>query len=300
MSFWSRKERHGLHWGYYQQKDINDDGRIHIDNYLPCWDISSTTGDRLVFQFGNIWASKPGDPFYAKPFQLPKTVKHSNFYFWDNPFLPQFNWQRAHNPTGAKEWVRWSQGTHGRLGNKDLAQHEKRINDQLSNFASRQIKRWYHLINIQHMTAINGVRGRALIVPCSEHVYTNYYATTKTAWIKGVAVALERMGVAYDIRHKPSRETRQLNGELTDQLQEGRYAVTISQHSVAAVESIVAGVPAVVTGESPAHTYATPWSEYLQGNLRLWDTDEQYQLCREMLAQTRHKKELFEGTWRTL
>lgn len=298
MSFYARKERHGFHWGWYEQKDPNDDGRIHIDNYNPCWDITQAKG--FVFKLGNEWASKEGDPFYKHGFQHPRLMPHKNWRFWDNPFLPQFNWPRAHNPGGAKEWVRWSVGTHGSLGNKALDKHEARINDLLTDFSSKQISRWYHLINIQHMTATNGVRGRALIVPCSEHVYPNYYATTKTAWLQSVIVELDRMRVDYDIRHKPSRKTRQLNGELTDQLEDGRYAVTISQHSVAAVESIVAGVPAVVTGESPAHAYATPWDEYLRGNLRLWNTDEQYQLCREMLAQTRHKRELFEGTWRTL
>jgi len=300
MSFWAQKQRHGLHWGYWVQKDANDDGRIHIDNYEPCWDISKTEGDRLLIQFGNTWASKPGDPFYDKPFQHPREIWHGSWRFWDNPFLPHFNWARAHNPTGAKEWVRWSQGTHGTLGNIDLDSHERRINTLLQEFSHKALNCWHHFIHIRSMTGLDGVRGRALIVPCSEHVYTNYYATTKSAWIKGVVQELERMGVDYDIRHKPSRKTRQLNGELTDQLEDGRYAVTISQHSVAAVESIVAGVPAVTTGASPAHKYATPWNEYLQGHLRLWDTDQQRKLCLEMLAQTRHKRELFEGTWRTL
>lgn len=290
---WSSKEAHNLHWGYWIQKPDAQDRRIHSDNYEPCWDISATDGNRHVFQFGNIWASKPEQTFYNKPFQHYTTIPHDNWHFWDNPELPQFLWPNPANPRGRKDWVRWVKGHI--LTPTQLPDDSDRINSLLAEFSKGQLTDWRDLVKMRDVTWNNSKT--VLIVPSSAPNYEHYYNTTQQAWINGVTKQLSKMGYTWEIRWKSSRSMRTKTGELHTQLKSTDYACTVSQHSVAALETVCAGVPAVVTGPHPAGELATPWEEFVQGEFRLPCQDDIEQWCAGVLHSIKHKRELFTGEW---
>lgn len=294
MSEWATKKIHGLHWGHWQH--INSDPRIHKDNFVPVFDITTTNAHQMCIKFGNEWASKPEDPFYDRAFQHPRLYPHDNWYFWDNPEVPQFLWRNPANPAGSKDWVRWVKSslfTTPELHNTNGA---SRCNDLLKEFSKGRITAWHEIAKCKPFAVTSAKR--VLICPVSANNYPNYYNTTQTAWVNLITQRLDRLGYAYDIRYKPGRKERATGKQLTDQLSTGAYCATVSQHSVAAVESIMAGVPAVVTGPHPAGNLATPWEEFEQGHLRTPELIETVNWIETLLGNVRHKRELFEGEWK--
>jgi hypothetical protein len=262
---------------------------------VPNYNIADSTESQLLVKFGNEWASKPGDPFYDKPFQHPKVVKHTNWYFWDNPEVPQFLWRNPANPNGSKDWVRFVKSSLFTTPELHTANGASRCNDLLKEFSRGRITAWYEIAKIKPFSVTSAKR--VLICPVSANNYTNYYATSQIQWVNDITQRLDRLGYAYDIRYKPGRKERATGRQLTDQLTSGTYCATVSQHSVAAVESIMAGVPAVVTGPHPAGDLATPWEEFANGHLRTPEQIAVVNWIEILLGNVRHKRELIEGEW---
>jgi len=293
MSNWANKHLHGLFWGYWIRKQSARDWRIHLDNYEPCYDISKTDGSRHVFQFGNIWASKEGYPFFGKPFQHYKNFAHNNWHFWDNPEIPQLMWSNPANPNGSKDWVRWVKGhilTQSKTGSGG-----DRINLLLREFSKGKVTRWQEIAPIQQVKIKNS--RRVLVVPSSPNCYANYYSTTQQEWINSVSHKLKNKGYEVEVRFKMGRKERSNNNQLTNQLTQGNYLCTVSQHSVAAIESIMAGTPSVVTGPHPAGNLAITLDEFLSGTLPTPNQADVESWCDGLLANVRHKRELFSGEW---
>lgn len=294
MSYWQQKELHKLHWGHWQRRTDASDWRIVSDNFEPCYNIANTTGEQMCVKFGNEWASKPGDPFYDVDFQHPRDYAHDNWYFWDNPELPQLLWRNPANPTGSKDWIRWVKGslftTHSHT-----TSGSKRINGLLKEFSKGVVTNWLDIASVNTLHANNSKL--VLIVPSSEPNYPNYYGTTQQEWLRDVIQEVLDQGLDYEIRFKPGRKARANNAQLTDQLKQKQYLCTVSQHSVAAVESIMAGTPAVVTGPHPAGDLATTWEEFVDRELRRPHTDDVVEWIDRILGNCRHKREIFTGEW---
>jgi len=148
------------------------------------------------------------------------------------------------------------------------------------------------LVAIQDVAWTNS--RRVLIIPSSAPNYVHYYNTTQNKWIQDIRTTCERLGYTVDVRHKQGRKTR---APLDEQLKQGDYVCTISQHSVAALETVCAGVPAVVTGPHPCGDLATPWEEFLEGQFRMPHRDDIEEWCSGVLHNIKHKREIFEGVW---
>lgn len=294
MSEWQQKDKHGLHWGWWQRRADAKTWRINLDNFEPCYCIAETTGEHMLLKLGNEWASKPGDPFYAKPFQHPSTLKHTNWRFWDNPEIPQLLWPHSANPMGSKDWIRFVPGEI--LTSKHTESGSERINKLLKEFSRGRITAWQEIAPV-HSVSLTSSK-TVLIVPSSEPNYPNYYGTTQREWLRDVIQQLLDLGYDYEIRTKPGRKNRSKGNQLTDQLRSGKYLCTVSQHSVAATETVMAGYPAVVTGPHPAGELATPWREFTQGHFRTPHGYETVEWCDTLLGNCRHKREIFEGSWR--
>jgi hypothetical protein len=292
MSYWASKQAHQFpHFGWYIQK-LGADNRIHFDNFDVCKDISKTDGSRMLIKFGNEF----GHPLKAPPFQHPNTCPHDNWYHWDNPELPQFLWPLGHNPSGAKDWVRWVKGgllTQGSYSD-DVPTHVKRINKLLRETSGQLIYTWQDIVQIQKPQ--HDLRKVALICPVTAPNFVHYYSTTQQDWINKVTKVLERQGYTWEVRHKPGRGAR-VGNQLIDQLSGGKYGITVSQHSVAAMESAIAGIPPVVTGPHPTGMLGTPWTEFEYGHVRPISKKDVENQCLRLLANIRHKKELFTGAW---
>jgi len=294
MSEWARKDKHGLYWGHWIRKASATDWCIHRGNYEPCFDISQTDGSRHCFKLGNEWISKPESPFYGKPFQHPQNYSHDNWHFWDNPEIPQLMWRNPANPTASKDWIRWVPSEI--LTSKHTASGSDRINKLLKRYSSGRITAWQEIAPVRSVS-INSSK-TLLIVPSSEPNYPNYYATTQRDWLQDQIQIVLDLGFDYEIRFKQGRKSRSLGNELTDQLRSGHYVATISQHSVAAMETVMAGYPAVVTGPHPAGELATPLEEFKRKHLRTPTAYETVEWCDTLLGNCYHKQEIFEGSWK--
>lgn len=291
MSYWASKQAHGFPtWGWYIQKPNVTNSKIVFENFEPCDDISKTDGSRMLVKFGNEFGPKCN-----RPFQHPKNCPHDNWYHWDNPELPQFLWKFGHNPSGAKDWIRWIKGDMLTQGQQFAdVDHEHRINYILNKLTSGLTKDWKTIIQI-HACQVSRPK-HALICPVTAPNFVHYYSTTQQDWIKKVSKGLERQGYTWEVRQKPGRAQR-MNNQLTDQLLTGQYGITVSQHSVAAMESAIAGIPPVVTGPHPTGMLGTPWSEFGYGHIRPLYKNDVEDRCRLLLGSIRHKKEIFTGEW---
>lgn len=287
MSYWSSKERHGLYWGWHQRKADAEGWGINSKNYEPCDRVEHTDGTRHLFKFGNEWASKQG-----RQFQHPSKVTHDNWHFWDNPEIPQLLWPNPANPQGAKDWMRWVPGEI--LTTQKRKRGSERVNRTLRTLSGGALTTWEDLVKIRPMWT----QGKdVLMIVCSQPNYPNYYNTTAHAWIKTYASVLEKQGYRVEIRLKASREARAQGGQLTDQLNNKRYAFTVSQHSVGALESILAGTPAIVTGPHPAGDLATTWQQFMEFDINLPHPDDVRDWCDWVLGNCWHKQDIIGGTW---
>lgn len=285
MSYWSSKW-HGFHWGWYQQKP-NTTNEWMIDNYEVCDNICTTDGSRHMFKFGNEWGEKT--------FQHPRVIPHNNWHFIDNPQLSALNWIGSWNPSGSKDWVRAVPGDI--LTQTPRARGGERINRLLDHYSDRSIRHWHEIVQSRPRQDIG--HNTALIVPSSPNCYVHYYNDTQPNWVNTITKKLDQMGWQYKVRMKPGRSARKHNNELHDQLESNMFAVTISQHSVAAIDSLLAGIPAVTTGPHCCGEYATPWEEFTQGNLRHFTQEQILDWCDWLLGDTYHKSELKDGTYRS-
>lgn len=294
----STKSSHGLHWGLNRfvgpgwriaLTELGGDCERLVDQRL---DLIQAT-DRILMM-GNAYVNR--DP-NMREFHRPEAVipRCREFYFWDNPPLPHILYRGLHNPLGHKNWMRITrQGIMPRAGRHDTEQ-VRRINQQLGSLTGGRIQHWQQLT--QGVRAVQPRSQRALVIESSHQVYERYAGITRDQWRAEVCAECARQGFTVDLREKQSRALRTPR-ELDRVLRENSYAVTISFQSMAQVESVIAGVPAVnYLGEQLHSELVTPWQEFQQGQLRQAPADEVEQEIESMFDQLWHKQEAYAGAW---
>lgn len=214
------------------------------------------------------------------------------FYFYDNPELPHLINPNPSNPKGAKTWIRL-------VPNSILTQHKhrrgaERINDLIS-YHSGSPMTWQDIVKPKPVKLSDS--RRVLLCPSSPNCYRYYYGTNRTQWIEQISQQLIELGYTPVLRGKPSRLHRREGNTLGRQIREDKILFTVSQHSVCALESILEGVPAVVTGPHSAGELATPWEEMIQGVLRTPELEQVEDWVDWICGNIRHRTELEQGTW---
>lgn len=251
--------------------------------------VQGVWGERMLM-FGNCWSK--GWP-WTHPRHIPTSTR---WFYLDNPQLPHLLYRGEHNPLGFKNWCRMVEGsvsTNVNTPRRDVAGSE-RINQQLDSITRGKITSWTQLVGTRRDCVERG--STVLLCPPSAGVFRNYYNTTGAEWCQGWRTTLEERGYRVQVRSKPHREARENNNRLYQQLD--NIAFTVSIHSVSAVESILAGVPAVVSGDHPAGAIGTPAQEFLETNqLRTPCVDEQDAWVEQLLQDTFHKQECYDGSW---
>tara|TARA_R110000822_G_scaffold58665_1_gene146632 strand:- start:1283 stop:1660 length:378 start_codon:yes stop_codon:yes gene_type:complete len=123
---------------------------------------------------------------------------------------------------------------------------------------------------------------------------------SKDAWVAEICRRLKEQGYVPIVRGKPTRtlRSRSEHSRLYWDLAHGDYVATVSQHSVSAMESILAGVPAVVTGPHPCGNLATTFDDFLNNDINLPRRDQVEDWVDALLYNTRHKEEMRTGSWR--
>ena len=109
--------------------------------------------------------------------------------------------------------------------------------------------------------------------------------------------------VMVHLRDKPSRRAREGNkhGRLYQRLITNDIGITVSIHSVGPVESLLAGVPALVEGRHAGGDCATNYDEYLKtGNILLPSQEKIEGWVNCLLEETYHKTEVYKGEWNAI
>jgi hypothetical protein len=251
-----------------------------------------------ISEFSNLPMLKYGNDFQDQYWLDHTQTPHNNWYFIDNPELPHLVYPNPANSLGHKSWCRVV--PHAILTQESTYKdHSDRINTQLRDHSGGTITSWQDIVQTRRVYRTNS--RRVLLTPSSPNCYTYYYKTQRALWIEEVSALVRSLGYEPVVWNKPARRARTLHPDtrLYTRLLEGDVLCTVSQHSVAALETLTAGVPAVVTGPHPCGDMATPALEFFtDGWLRTpTDAEIDWWIGTAILANTRHKTELREGTW---
>jgi len=281
------KRAHGMDFGWHQR--VHDHWRVGLTSHGGAFeriqDASDINGELLI-KFGNNFGQH-----WIKHTDIP----HNNWRFWDNPEIPQLLNPNPANPAGAKDFVRFVPG--------GLFTTTANSEADSSRLESVMHHRSIGQITLEELIKPIPVRvkntRKVLLCPSSPNCYTYYYNTTRSDWIEIWSKWCEKNGYEPEVRPKPERTQRKKypNCRLYDTLVLNDFAFTISQHSVAAVESIMAGVPAVTTGPHPIGPLYTPpeWAEV--GAFVTPEQEAVWDWIKRLASNTYHKSELFTGGW---
>jgi len=281
------KRAHGMSWGWHQR--VDDNWRVGLTSHGGAFEkisgLSDVTGEMLI-KFGNDFGSDWIDH---------QLIPHGNWYFWDNPELPQLLNPWSGNPRGNKEFVRFTRGSLFTEKYNSTA-NAARLDSIIHDLSSGQD-------TLESLIRPVPVRlrktRRVLICPSSPNCFQYYYHCDRSSWLAVWLVWCEQNGYEPVVRNKPPRDARRNYAEtrLYEHLVLEDYAFTISQHSVAAVESILAGVPAMITGPHPIGDLATIPERAAAGDFELPDSDRVWNWIQRIASNTYHKSELFSGAW---
>jgi len=301
---YGRKHYHGLHFGLYHFVD----DRMQIKDHQMGGSLKRVEGqsldqipkDALLFQFGNIWALKASNLQHERTkFIHPRRLleKGWNFYYWDNPTIPHILYRGPWNTNGWKNWCRITYNSTMTENNFTLGEGEAKLNHELNTLTNGTYTQWQQIVGeIKPCTQRKGV---VLLCPSSREMFHHYYGISVNEWIARKTKTLTKMGYAVEVRVKPGRQTRETKGgKLYERLSRNDVAFTVSCHSVGAIESILAGVPAVVEGAHSGGDLATPWEEFKNTNsVRTPSQDDVMQWCKRLLDDTHHKLDVYSGEW---
>ena len=308
------KQLHGLKWGIY--KFVNGGNQVRTREFggdverLKDQDLSLVTNkDRLIIM-GNIWVHP--EAMEQTRFRHPDLISKigCEAYYWDNPQLPHLLYQGEWNPQGYKNWMRLVKGNAATQTTKDSLSYYKktgpgtgayRINKQLESLTNGKYTTWQSIVGPRRECKIRS--NKALLCPSGAGIFENYYGLNKRQWIQNKTKELTEKGWQVILRDKPTRSARETttHGRLYQRLITDNIGITVSLHSVAPVESLLVGVPALVEGRHAGGDCATNYDEYLKtGNILLPSQEKVEGWVNCLLEETYHKTEVYKGEWNAI
>lgn len=295
------KAQHGLKWGIH--RFVGGAHRIRLRELggdcerLPNQDLSLCDSHTELIIMGNVWVHK--DPRERTLFRHPDQIAATGAtaYYWDNPLLPHLLYRGEWNPMGHKNWLRIVKNDTAPKEGTSTGHGERVINQQLKLITNGRHTVWQSTVGTRRPVSVRSKT--ALLCPSGAGIFENYYGTTKRAWIEDMTQKFESLGWRVIMRDKPSRSLREVNnGKLYEQLLAEPIGCTVSIHSVGPVESLLAGVPAVVSGRHAGGPCATPLEEFLETKqLRLPHESDCDAWVSRLLDDTYHKTEAYDGSW---
>ena len=135
------------------------------------------------------------------------------------------------------------------IGVPETRAYFKRADDIFN--SGQAFEKWYKTGDIQHLDTVpleNVERGeKILVVPPSQKVF-NHFGGEAIEWTNKLIENIKKVtDRPIEIREKVGRSERQ-NFSLQDQLRTGEYHCIVTFNSIASVEAVTVGVPAIVLG----------------------------------------------------
>jgi hypothetical protein len=135
------------------------------------------------------------------------------------------------------------------IGEREAKAYFKRADDIFN--SGQAFQKWYRKGDIQYLDTVpleSVERGKTiLVVPPSQKVF-NHFGGDAIEWtnklIENIKKITDRL---IEIREKVGRSER-LNFSVQDQLRTGKYHCIVTFNSIASVEAVTVGVPAIVLG----------------------------------------------------
>ena len=135
------------------------------------------------------------------------------------------------------------------IGVPETRAYFKRADDIFN--SGQAFEKWYKTGDIQHLDTVpleNVERGeKILVVPPSQKVF-NHFGGEAIEWTNKLIENIKKVtDRPIEIREKVGRSERQ-NFSLQDQLRTGEYHCIVTFNSIASLEAVTIGVPAIVLG----------------------------------------------------
>ena len=253
-------------------------------------------GWRKITEFSDQPMIKFGNDF-GKTWLDHTQTPHDVWWFYDNPELSIFTYRTNFNPRGNKSWIRLTPGDIFTTPERAKPGGTAHINQQLTEIVGTP-QTWHDYVMPRSVERPNA--RLVLICPSSPNCHHYYYGVSQKRWIQQQIDNCAELGLDYEVWYKPTRPMRAHHTQyrLYTRLQAGDVLCTVSQHSAAALETITAGVPAVVMGHhgtGPLGT--TPEEFYRDGYLRECHQDDVERWLDCVLLNTYNKKYMETGLW---
>jgi hypothetical protein len=135
------------------------------------------------------------------------------------------------------------------IGEREARAYFKRADDTFN--SGQAFQKWYRKGDIQYLDTVpleNVERGKTiLVVPPSQKVF-NHFGGDAIEWTNKLIENIKKItDRPIEIREKVGRSER-LNFSVQDQLRTGKYHCIVTFNSIASVEAVTVGVPAIVLG----------------------------------------------------
>ena len=135
------------------------------------------------------------------------------------------------------------------IGEREARAYFKRADDIFN--SGQAFEKWYKTGDIQYLDTVpleSVERGKTiLVVPPSQKVF-NHFGGDAIEWTNKLIENIKKItDRPIEIREKVGRSER-LNFSVQDQLRTGKYHCIVTFNSIASVEAVTVGVPAIVLG----------------------------------------------------
>ena len=274
-------------WGWFE-KLPNDSWSFVPQMNLQGWSKVRQFSQNPMIKFGND---------FGKSWLDHTSIPHDHWWFYDNPEISHFTYPNPANPLGHKSFIRLTPSALFTTTEHSQQGGTGRINDILTDLAGQTM--YWHDIVMPRTVFRNNSR-KVLICPSSPNCHRYYYGEDRKDWVSRQQNLVNSLGLVSEVWNKPTRDSRTSTTDtrLYNRLLSGDILCTISQHSASAMETILAGVPAVVMGAHGTGELGTPILEFAtDGTLRTPQTLEVELWVDCVLSNTRHKEEMKTDTW---
>ena len=219
------------------------------------------------------------------------------WFWWDNSMMPHLRYVNASNPEGNKWWSRLTyMGWSMPKGTPVDYSHRDRVNKRLHTLSNGWAKDisdiWGGCVDTREVK-----RKHALICASSPRNHIEFYNEDQTTWIERMKGSLDRWGYTYSVRNKVGIKARQTN-QVTMQLDQG-YDVLVTNHSAAASEGVIHGVPVICSSEwNGASEVSTPWKQFNEtGELHYYTAQQIDDWVTRICAYTYFRTEIDNMSW---
>ena len=235
---------------------------------------------------------------YFPNFTHQRDVIDRNYWYWDNPLLPQFSGPSRACTAARKFYNRIVyNGLFPHTIDIDSAtrqRHCQRINRNLKNTGlSKNLQDVFRPQTFSQGSVV------VLAMP-TDSCLTYWYGITRNQLERTVRRQCERMNLALRIRAKPTPNQKYSLENTSWQFQrQGDEYCVIGVHSAIGMEIIEQGIPYVALGGHGCLDLATTWQEFCQGQVKQHSQDDFLSRTETLLSTVWLREDVISGQWST-